>query len=133
MKPTDKMTDTQELVPDELVRAQDAATLAAYADGHFDGYKFGCAGERERCADTIAARDAEIERHKAVADAEIERHKAVADAAQAFIQAHWRAVGVGSAKMADRVADADIAAAARAAAAAFQRLDSALTQWKETP
>ena len=69
----------------------------------------------------------------ATRDAEIERLKAVADAAQAFIQAHWHAVGVGSAKMADRVADAEVAAAARADSDAFQRLDSALTQWKETP
>ena len=37
------------------------------------------------------------------------------------------------AKMADRVADAEVAAAARADSDAFQRLDSALTQWKETP
>jgi len=69
----------------------------------------------------------------ATRDAEIERLKAVADEAQAFIQAHWHAVGVGSAKMADRVADAEVAAAARADSDAFQRLDSALTQWKETP
>ena len=78
--------------------------------------------ERGHLLDALATRDAEIE-----------RLKAVADEAQAFIQAHWHAVGVGSAKMADRVADAEVAAAARADSDAFQRLDSALTQWKETP
>ena len=109
MKPTDKMTDTQELAPDELVRAQDADTDNARA---YKCLGFNLMKRLDQQEATIAARDAEIE-----------RHKAVADAAHDFIQTHWRAVGVGSAKMADRVA----------AAAAFQRLDSALTQWKETP
>ena len=119
MKPTDKMTDTQELAPDELVRAQDADTDNARA---YKCLGFNLMKRLDQQEATIAARDAEIE-----------RHKAVADAAHDFIQTHWRAVGVGSAKMADRVADAEVAAAARADSDAFQRLDSALTQWKETP